>query len=461
MARKKVPDAKQAASQFERQTPPAAHRILKTRVRPYLKAAASLPPGEIGAPWSVAELCAAYHWPTGLDGGGVIAVVELGGGWLRTDVDQYFSDAGLAAPQITDVSVDGVQNSHCDTSSEADAEVALDIQVAAAAYSAATGKAATVRVYWTRDIASAIRMATADGCDVCSIAWGADESVWGAAAGQALEQAVLEATEAGMIVFAAAGDNDSSDGGLTAANVDLPSSAPHVIACGGTRKTKTTETVWNDQPGKTNGHGSGGGFSKLFGPMPLWQAGAPHGPGRMVPDVAANSDPRTGYEIVLRSKAEVVGGTSAAASLYAGLFAAFGTKLGFITPDLYLNTTCFTDITSGDNGAFRARVGPDPCTGIGSPIGDRLAGLFANPAATARRELRAAKDEIRQLRATVAALRSTGPVAPAAGPPVSALAPRVVQEGDFYGYGPCVDGYKDIYVYDAHLNPVRDGRQPC
>ena len=43
---------------------------------------------------------------------------------------------------------------------------------------------------------------------------------------------------------------------------------------------------------------------------------------------------------------------------------------------------CFTDIVTGDNGFFRAMPGPDPCTGLGSPIGIKLAALFnAAPAA--------------------------------------------------------------------------------
>jgi subtilase family serine protease len=187
-----------------------------------------------------------------------------------------------------------------------------------------------------------------------------------------MEQTAAAATAAGMVVFAASGDNDSSDGGPGRANVDLPSSAPHVIGCGGTNKPHTgEETVWNNDPRRTTGEGTGGGYSTLF-PMPSWQAGAPHGPGRMVPDVAGNADPNTGYEIILYGASTVVGGTSAVAPLYAGLFASFGTKLGFVTPELYLNSACFTDITQGDNGAFRARTGVDPCTGLGSPLGELL-----------------------------------------------------------------------------------------
>jgi kumamolisin len=353
------------------------------------------------ASWTVADLCAAYDWPKDAPGGGVIAIVELGGGWTHDDVTKFFTTANLPAPNIVDVSVDGTTNSQCNPQNGADGEVALDIQVAGAAYAVVTGKPANIRVYWSQDIAKAFAAATADGCDVCSISWGADEASWGTAAGDAMEQTATAATAAGMVVFAASGDNDSSDGGPTPANVDLPASAPHVIGCGGTKKPKTgEETVWNDNPGKTNGEGTGGGFSTLF-PMPTWQAGAPHGPGRMVPDVAANADPNTGYGIILYGASTVVGGTSAVAPLYAGLFASFGTKLGFITPELYLNNACFTDITKAGNGAFRARTGPDPCTGLGSPIGERLEERI-QPATLHASRLRALITENAQLRASVA-----------------------------------------------------------
>jgi kumamolisin len=346
-------------------------------MHPYLKA---VPPQQLAREtWSVPALCAAYQWPSRLAGGGTIAIIELGGGWTAADMQQYFAGISQPMPNITDVSVDGTTNSpnqHVGDASDPDGEVALDLEVAGAAYYVATGRTGAIRVYWSQDIARAVRAATADGCDVCSISWGADEATWGATAGDDMEQAAQEATAAGMVVFAAAGDNDSSDGGPNAANVDLPASAPHVVGCGGTRKTAGSETVWNDDPGNPSGQGTGGGYSTLFKPMPDWQIGAPHGPGRMVPDVAANADPVTGYEIVVHGQGQVVGGTSSVAPLYAGLFAAFGTRLGFITPRLYRNPVCFNDITVGENGAYRAGVGPDPCTGLGSPIGTRLANLL-------------------------------------------------------------------------------------
>jgi kumamolisin len=329
--------------------------------------------------WNVPDLCTAYNWPTGLAGGGVIAIVELGGGWVQSDVDAFFQSIGQPSPNITDISVDQTTNNPNQSvgqQSDPDFEVALDIQVAGAAYYAATGQPANIKVYWSTDIGTAVEKATADGCDVCSISWGADEALWGATAAQAMEDAATAATAAGMIVFGAAGDNDASDGGSTPANVDCPASCPHVIGCGGTSKTSTSETVWNNDPGNPDGEGTGGGYSTLF-PVQAFQAGVKNGPGRMVPDVAADADPYTGYNIYVHGQAvQGMGGTSAVAPLYSGLFASFGTKLGFITPTLYLNQLCFNDITQGDNGQYRASPGPDPCTGLGSPIANKLANLL-------------------------------------------------------------------------------------
>ena len=358
---------------------------------PYFKLRSRMPHIQIGplapAPWNVPNLCSAYKWPTGLAGGGVIAIVELGGGWVMSDMDAYFKSINQPVPSITDVSVDGTKNTpnqNTGSNSDADVEVALDIQVAGAAYYAATGQPATIRIYWAKDIAPAVQKAAQDGCDVCSISWGADENTWGTQNADEMESAAATATDLGMIVFAASGDNNSGDGGNTPANVDCPSSCPHVVGCGGTYKTSSTETVWNDSPGQTNGEGTGGGYSTIF-PTQTFQigipkppSGSPYGKGRMVPDVAADADPNTGYNITVHGSNTVVGGTSAVAPLYAGLFAALGKKLGFITPSLYKNPAAFTDITSGGNGYYNAGPGPDPCTGLGSPIGSKLAPIFTS-----------------------------------------------------------------------------------
>ena len=357
-----------------------------------------------GAPasWDIGDLCKAYNWPSGLPGGGKIAIVELDGGWAESDMRAFFAGNNLPYPNIVDVPVTGYPgagnnpNQHIGDPQDPDIEVAMDIQVAAAAYSLATGKAAEIKVYWSGKapggIADAVRQATADGCDVCSISWGADEARWQLWSTSdhhyllEMEAAAADAAARGMIVFAASGNNDSRDGGDDAANVDAPSSCPSVVGCGGTTKTRSQEIVWNDSPGLSDGDGTGGGFSRYFS-RPAWQASAPpdaldnnDATHRMIPDVAANADPNTGYNLVIHGQQDPFGGTSAVAPLYAGLFAAFGQKLGSISQRLWAQSGCFTNITQGDNGAYHALNGPDPCTGLGVPIGTKLAALFA-PAA--------------------------------------------------------------------------------
>jgi kumamolisin len=334
------------------------------------------------APWRVPQLCASYSWPTGLNGGGVIGIIELGGGWIWNDVGKFFGGLSQPVPKIGDFSVDGTAMNNGDITDSASGEVALDIQVAGASYFAATGKPATIRMYWAPNtldaIAQGIAKAAADGCDVCSISWGSNEKSWGQTAALQLEAAAIAATQSGMIIFAASGDNDAGDGGV-GENVDLPASAPHVIGCGGTMRPHNSsvsnpEKVWNTNPHNVDGEGSGGGYSTIF-QMPSWMSGAP-GVMRMVPDVTANADPMTGYHIILGGVDYVFGGTSAVAPLFAGLFGAFGRKLGFVTPKLWANHLAFNDIIVGNNGFYRALPGPDPVSGLGSPAGSRLAGLF-------------------------------------------------------------------------------------
>ena len=375
MTKKKSATARNQSTRRRRKVispPTATDSGKKTKLRPYSQA----PSRDVEITWNVPDLCAAYAWPSGLPGGGIIALVEFGGGWVQSDLDQYFAGIRQPSPSVQDVSVDGTNNFHGPDTFGYDGEVALGIQVAAASYFVATGQPANIRIYWSTDLASAVRKAAADGCDVCSISWGKDEADWPSADALDLEAAAKAATDGGMVLFAGSGDNDSKDGGPNPANVDLPASCPHFIACGGTTKAPTSETVWNNNPGEADGNGTGGGFSTIFTPIPNWQIGAPNGPGRMIPDVAANADPNTGYNIVVHGTTVIRGGTSAVAPLYAGLFAAFGQKLGFVTLKLWSNPLCFNDITAGDNGAFRADRGPDPCTGLGVPMGTKLASLF-------------------------------------------------------------------------------------
>jgi kumamolisin len=357
------------------------------RIRPAAAAGVSYTPPQVGS---------LYDFPSGEDGSGqTLGILELGGGYSPSDIQTYFSELGIAPPDVASVSVDGASNSPTGDSNGPDAEVLLDIEVAGA-----NAPNAEVLVYFAPntdagfvDAVSAALHGPQGKPSIVSISWGSAESEWTSQGIQALDQAFQDAAALGVTVCAASGDGGSSDGvtdGL--AHVDYPASSQYVLGCGGTRLNSaggkiTTQVVWDDLP---SGGATGGGVSDVF-PPPSWQAGAGVPPssnpggrvGRGVPDVSGDADPQTGYSVIVDGQRITVGGTSAVAPLWTGLLAllnqGIGKPVGFINPLLYQNTSAsaFYDIVTGTNGVYRAGPGWDACTGWGSPDGAKLLGALS------------------------------------------------------------------------------------
>jgi kumamolisin len=338
------------------------------------------------------QVGALYEYPAGTDGSGQgIAIIELGGGFSPQDLATYFKGLGITpAPAVSAVSVAGGANT---PGGDADGEVMLDIEIIGA-----LAPKAAIAVYFApntdQGFYEAISQAAHDSArhnSVMSISWGGPEDGWTASARTAMESALEDAATLGVTVTVACGDNGSSDGeeGSTP-HVDFPASSPYALACGGTRlsssgTTITAEVVWNET---ASGEGAtGGGVSVEFA-LPAWQqaVGVPKAPGgqsgRGVPDVAGNADPETGYEVRVDGQAQVIGGTSAVAPLWAALIARCNQKLGAALGDLHaacyqIGARGFRDITSGNNGAYQAGPGWDACTGLGSPRGEALLAALA------------------------------------------------------------------------------------
>lgn len=340
------------------------------------------------ASFTPAQIGTVYGFPRGLDGEGqAIALIELAGGYQAADLDAYAARLGLPPFQVVPVSVDGAQNAPTGVFTE-DAEVVLDIEVAAG-----VAPRAQIVVYFApnndRGIIDAVSAAVHDqrrAPGVISISWTWPEQGWTQQGRAALDEVMQEAAAIGVPVFAAAGDFGSAGGkGLTGDHVDFPASSPHVIACGGTRLTapdgvRTAETVWNDL---ADGLGaSGGGYSVCF-PAPAFQAPWIGGPGgRGMPDVAANADPETGYQVRVDGYDSQLGGTSAVAPLLAGLTALCNQQAGHgpgvLLPKLYAAgspSAAYFDVVEGDNVGYSAAPGWDPCTGLGVPVGTAFAAL--------------------------------------------------------------------------------------
>jgi len=188
-----------------------------------------------------------------------------------------------------------------------------------------------------------------------------------------------------------------------------PGTQPFITGVGGTDLTalgpKPTESVWDEHlnPGALFPEGAGGGGISFFWGMPSYQSapgvhskyssGAPCGDNsgdcREVPDVSASADPAHGYIVFEQGKWVAIGGTSAAAPLWAAIIGLLdvqqGTlhKLGFVNPALYKLVSkgrpIVNDVTVGNNdytttngGLYPATKGYDMATGLGTPIGTGL-----------------------------------------------------------------------------------------
>ncbi len=249
------------------------------------------------------QLATLYNFPTNLNGSGQkIGIIQLGGGYIMSDITTYFSQLGInVTPNITSVSVDGGTNNPKDTSG-ASIEVILDVEVIASLV-----PNAHIRGYFApnsfQGFYDAIASAINDNCNIISISWGAPEANWSSNALSSYNNLFQIASTKNITILAASGDNGSSDG-LSGNNVDFPSSSPWVLACGGT----TLQTINNTSiSSETTWTGSGGGASKTF-TRPSYQNNLPPnvlsiiGNKRGSPDICGDADPNTGYVLYSASQ---------------------------------------------------------------------------------------------------------------------------------------------------------------
>lgn len=345
------------------------------------------------------EYAARYRFPTEshgvkLDGAGqTIALIELGGGYRPSDLQAFFSDAGVAMPRITAVPVDHTDNAPS-TAESADAEVMMDIEIAGV-----IAPGASLAVYFgansDKGFLDALGAAVHDAAHkpgVISISWGAPEVATDRQGIQAFHEICAAAANLGITVCAAAGDHGCADRGAGdwdgQIHVDHPACDELVLGCGGTQIDGGVDVVWNDgTPFDASGGGwaTGGGISQVFD-VPAYQQGMKlpeplHGgkPGRGVPDIAMSA---TNYFMRVDGMEGAAGGTSAVAPLMAGLIARLNQakrkNLGFINPLLYKNPSMLTDVTRGTNAiehgppGYQAATGWDACTGLGTPDGTSM-----------------------------------------------------------------------------------------
>jgi subtilase family serine protease len=337
-----------------------------------------------------------------------------------SDISAYEHCYGVSTP-VTYTKVDGGSGS-----GPGSGEAALDIEdviglspkVTVDVYQGPNGTDANILDTYQKII-------TADKDKVVSTSWGqCDLDI--STTLENNEQTVFEqAVAQGQTVFAAAGDTGSTGclrepvSNKSALSTGDPAGQPDVIGVGGTKIGRTAEVVWNES---AIGAGAGGGGLSASWCMPSYQykpaipglisnlsltnSGCPASVAKHIretPDVSADGDPQTGYVILFRGSWGAIGGTSAAAPLWASVAALIDAsafckfygagKPGVLPKPLYAMTSqdrnyiyetgrgavpeVFYDVRQGNNdytpsgytgGLFPARRGFDMASGLGTPL---------------------------------------------------------------------------------------------
>ena len=209
--------------------------------------------------------------------------------------------------------------------------------------------------------------AAAAGAIVVSNSWGGPSG--GLASDQSMDQQFF--THTGKIqTFIASGDS-----GNTGNTPDYPSTSTLVTGVGGTSLKKSTTAARGWTESAWNGAGSSCGNEA----KPAFQNVTTGCANRAASDVSAVASPNTGVAVFNKGSGGfiVVGGTSAASPLVAGIVARYSGVVTWSPGYAYAHTTQFFDITSGSNGTCtsalcRAGKGWDGPTGIGTPNGAAL-----------------------------------------------------------------------------------------
>jgi len=185
------------------------------------------------------------------------------------------------------------------------------------------------------------------------------------------ESALLEGNAEGITFVASSGDIGSAGG------ASWPAVEPHVLALGGTVITYSNGVYVHNEAWS----GSGGAVSKVFS-IPSYQKGFSRLASktkRNVPDVAF---PAYYTDTFIGGRFVGLEGTSWSSPIYVALQVeineAKGSRFGWVNPNIYrvFRSSGYTDfyaVTNGSNGKYKAKVGYDNVTGIGSPIGEALA----------------------------------------------------------------------------------------
>jgi subtilase family serine protease len=290
----------------------------------------------------------AYHYPTAMH-----------------DLAVFSNQFGLPAPTNLNFQVVFANGHQPPVNADWNVEEALDIEWAHA-------MAPNAKIYLVEaaspSYANLLNAVLVANSLVASAGGGEVSMSWGGSEFPAETSYDANFMQPAVVYFASAGDSPG---------VIWPSTSRHVVSVGGTSISRDPnsggfrrELAWQ----------SGGGGPSTYQPRPGYQngiSGIVQGH-RGTPDVAADADPSTGVWVYASPYWYIVGGTSVAAPVWAGIVNSAGSFAASSHNELVglyadeANSLGLKDITEGScgpNQGYSPSTGWDYCTGVGTPAG--------------------------------------------------------------------------------------------
>ncbi len=338
----------------------------------------------------------AYAPGVALDGTGqAVALFELEG-YYTNDIISYENQTGLRNLTLTNILVDSFGGTPTITDTNGVFEVALDIDMAMAM---ATNLSRVIVYEATNNGSTPVdilnQMVSDNSARQISSSWLIGNNA-------SYDAAYKQMAAQGQSFFQASGDDGAYYYGIaqSADDTNITLVGGTTLTMNGSGASYASETVWNWYSTGSGTAGSGGGISLNGISIPSWQTNismtANQGSTtlRNVPDVALTAD---GILVVAYGGSYSVGGTSAAAPLWAGFTALVNQQaaslgespVGFLNPAVYAlgksanYPLVFHDITTGNNTnafvgtKYFAAPGYDLCTGWGTPNGQNFINALA------------------------------------------------------------------------------------
>ncbi len=303
------------------------------------------------------------------DGIRIAVVVALDNVAIAENMRIFCNEFGLDVPKISVYYPDGAAEN---TSREWIVESSLDTQWAHVFAPMAQLLVVFAKNAQVESLMSAARYASSElSADIVSMSFGTEETGID-------ERTAAFMANSNSIFVASSGD--------VGGRVSFPSTSPHCISIGGTKLVlgqnarRISETAWQN---------SGGGISEVFD-IPPWQArfynvfGMTDGK-RATPDVSmtANTTPGAAIYVSQLGGWTTAGGSSLSAACFAGICACIkqlhpeiktsADMLSYLygkagTTEYSEPQYNFNDIVFGESGDFRAEVGWDFTSGLGSVV---------------------------------------------------------------------------------------------